>query len=278
MRQAVALVECAAAVEPSKYPGVYSHFLFARGLAEFRRGNFDRAVGAIRGHPDWMLIPAPSLVLAMALHRSGQTAEARKILAAALTPEGPAILRWFLNDWSAHVLRREAEALILPNLAAFLDGKYQPQDNDERLALLGAGQFANRPLALARRFADAFAADPGLTESLAAGHRYRAARVAALAGCGRGEDTPGLGEEEAKHWREQAWQWLQADLIAWNQALASAPPASELRRTLKGWRYDPDLAGLREPVALEKLSAEERKKWLALWSEVGALLSRTASR
>ena len=45
-----------------------------------------------------------------------------------------------------------------------------------------------------------------------------------------------------------------------------------------GWRYDTDLAGLREPVALEKLSAEERKKWLALWSEVGALLSRTASR
>jgi serine/threonine-protein kinase len=224
-----------------------------------------------------MLRPAPGLVLAMALHRSGQTAEARKILAAALAPEGPAILRWFLNDWSAHVLRREAEALILPNLAAFLDGKYQPQDNNERLALLGAGQFANRPLALAHRFADAFAADPGLTESLAAGHRYRAARVAALAGCGRGEDAPGLGEEEGKRWREQARQWLRADLTAWNQALASAPAANELQQTLMGWRYDPDLAGLRDRIALEKLPAEERKEWLALWKEVEALLSRTAS-
>src|SRR5262249_50743561 len=147
LHQAVALAERAAAVEPSKYPRAYSHFLFARGLAEYRRGHFDRAAGTIRGDPDRMLRPAPGLVLAMALHRSGQTAEACKILAAALAPEGPAILRWFLNDWSAHVLRREAEALILPNLAAFLDGKYQPQDNNERLALLGAGQFANRPLA-----------------------------------------------------------------------------------------------------------------------------------
>jgi hypothetical protein len=40
----------------------------------------------------------------------------------------------------------------------------------------------------------------------------------------------------------------------------------------------PDLVGVREPGALEKLSDEERKEWLALWREVEALLSRTASR
>jgi serine/threonine-protein kinase len=78
-------------------------------------------------------------------------------------------------------------------LRACLDGKYRPRDNEERLALVGVCQFTNRPLALARLYADAFAADPGLTEDLAAGHRYRAARAAALAGCGRGEDAPGLG-------------------------------------------------------------------------------------
>src|SRR5262249_7622800 len=75
LHQAVALAERAAAVEPSKYPRAYSHFLFARGLAEYRRGHFDRAAGTIRGDPDRMLRPAPGLVLAMALHRSGQTAE-----------------------------------------------------------------------------------------------------------------------------------------------------------------------------------------------------------
>jgi serine/threonine-protein kinase len=43
------------------------------------------------------------------------------------------------------VLRREAEALILPNLPACLRGDYQPQDNDERLALVGVCQFNCRP-------------------------------------------------------------------------------------------------------------------------------------
>ena len=67
------------------------------------------------------------------------------------------------RDWTAnrvhdhdgcivHVLRREAEAMILPNLPAFLDGKYRPQDNDERLALLGVCQFTNRTCAAARLY------------------------------------------------------------------------------------------------------------------------------
>jgi serine/threonine-protein kinase len=211
----------------------------------------------------------------MALYRSGQTAEACKTLAAAF--QAP---KWtFQNNWTFHVLRREAEALILPNLPAFLEGKYQPRDNDERLALLGAGQFANRPLALVRLYADALAADPGLTEDLTAGHRYRAARAAVLAGCGRGEDARGLREAEGKRWREQARRWLRADLAAWHDALSThAPAVGKLQQTLADWRDDPDLAGLRDPRALEKLSAEERKEWLALWSEVGARLSRTARR
>jgi serine/threonine-protein kinase len=279
LRQAVALVERAAAAEPSKYPGFHSRFLFARGLAEYRQGRFDRAISTLRGGAAGMLGPAPRLVLALALHRSGQTAEARKTLAAAVqAPEWTANPLRFPTDWSSHVLRREAEALILPNLAAFLDGKYQPQDNNERLALLGAGQFANRPRALARLYADAFAADPGLAEDLAAGHRYRAARAAALAGCGRGADAAGLGEAEAKRWRDQARRWLRADLTAWDKASASAPTTRQLRQTLTGWRDDPDLADLRQLGALAKLSAEERKEWLALWGEVEALLSRPASR
>ena len=53
---------------------------------------------------------------------------------------------------------------------------------------------------------------------------------------------------------------------------------AELRQKLTGWRDDPDLAGRREPGALEKLSVEERKERLALWREVEARLSRTANR
>jgi hypothetical protein len=48
-----------------------------------------------------------------------------------------------------------------------------------------------------------------------------------------------------------------------------------VRQRLTAWRDDSDLAGLREPGALEKLSVEERKEWLALWKEIDALLNLT---
>ena len=106
--------------------------------------------------------------------------------------------------WISHILRREAEALILPNLPAFLEGNYQPRDNDERLALLGVCQFKDLRGAEAGLYAAAFAADPRLAEDLKAGCRYRAACAAALAGCGGGADGAKLSEEERARWRKQA--------------------------------------------------------------------------
>ena len=94
--------------------------------------------------------------------------------------------------------------MILPNLPAFLDGKYRPQDNDERLALLGVCQFTDRTCAAARLYSDAFATDPLLAEDLRAGHRFQAARAAALAGCGLGLDGTKLSMAERTPWRRQA--------------------------------------------------------------------------
>ena len=48
----------------------------------------------------------------------------------------------------------------------------------------------------ARLYAEALAATPQLTEDLRAGHRFNAARAAALAGSGHGDDAAGLGEPE----------------------------------------------------------------------------------
>jgi eukaryotic-like serine/threonine-protein kinase len=173
------------------------------------------------------------------------------------------------------VLRREAEAMIMPKLPAFLGGKHQPRE-DERLALLGVCQFTNRTLALARLYADAFAAAPQLAEDVKAGHRYSAARAAALAGSGRGEDGASLSQEERSRWRKQARQWLRADLAAWSKALdgESARAREQVWRTLVHWPGEPDLAGLRDPTALGKYSADERKDCLALWEEVRVVLDR----
>jgi tetratricopeptide (TPR) repeat protein len=278
LRQAAALAERAIAAAGPQDKWAYAHFLFARGLAEYRQGDFKRAIPTMQGEASGVLGPAPRLVVAMALHRSGKLVEARKTLATAiLAHDWRATQVHWHDDWICHSLRREAERLILPNLPAFLNGSYQPQDNDERFALLGACQFTNRNRAMAGLYVDAFAAAPPLADDLHAGHRYNAARAAALAGCGQGEDATGLGEEERKRWRKQACEWLGADLAMWTAKLDSDSPSerSLASRMLTNWQAEPDLAGLREPHALDDLSADERKDWLALWHDVRALLKRT---
>jgi serine/threonine-protein kinase len=197
LRKAAALAERAAGVERSKYAGVYAHFLFARGLAEYRQGRFDRAIAVMRGEAGRVLGPAPVLVLALALHKSDRAEEARRALAAAvLAHDWRVALVRDQDGWICHALRREAEGLILPNLPAFLRGDYQPKDNVERLALIGACEFADRTLALARLCADAIAADPRLADNPLTCLRYRAARAAAQVGCGRGKYAAGEGEAE----------------------------------------------------------------------------------
>jgi serine/threonine-protein kinase len=213
----------------------------------------------------------------MAEYRNGQKEEARATLAAAISSfDWSAAQVGSRDHWIWHVVRREAESLILPNLPAFLEGNYQPQDNDERLALLGVCQFQGLHGAAARLYADAFAVDPDLAEDLTTACRYRAARCAALAGYGLGADGARLSEAERTRWRQQAREWLEADLAAWTRKLnpGGATDRALVRRKLTHWRADPDLAELREPSALEKLPADEREKWVALWNETGAVLNR----
>jgi serine/threonine-protein kinase len=276
LRQAVALTERAVADNDPDHAWARNWFVFAHGLAKYRQGRFDQAISSMRGDASGIGTP-PRLVLAMALHRRGQTAEARKTLAAAvLSRDWSATQARNHDDWIPHILRREAESIILPNLPAFLDGKYQPQDNDERLALLGVCQFKNRTNACARLYADSFAAAPKLAEDLAAGHRYNAARSAALAGCGQGQDADKLSESERTRWRKQAHDWLQTDLTEWAKKLetGSAADRDSLHKRLTQWQTEPDFTGVREPSALDKLPEDERKQWLALWQSVEALLRR----
>jgi serine/threonine-protein kinase len=276
LHQTVALVERAVAQTPGERSGS-PYFLFARGLAQYREGKLDQAISTMRGDARIVLGPAPTLVIAMALHQKGQAGEARKTLASAVLS----------HDWTenqvrdqhgciAHSLRREAESLILPKLPAFLDGNYQPVDNDERLALLGTCQFMNRPRAIARLYADAFATDPRLAEDLHAGHRLRAARAASLAGCGLGSDGAKLSMTERSAWRRQACEWLRADLAACTKLLDGQAPDSRIlvRNPLVNWKADPDLAGLREASEIDRLSPDEKPEWLALWQAVDTLLSR----
>ena len=84
----------------------------------------------MRGDASRVHGPITRLVLAMALHQDGQLAEARKTLAAAIMSyDWKAIQVRDHHAWICHVLRREAEGLILPKLPAFRRGEYGPQDD-----------------------------------------------------------------------------------------------------------------------------------------------------
>jgi serine/threonine-protein kinase len=257
-------------------PRLYAYSRFALGLAQYRLGRWASAIPIMKFEASDVMGPCPRLVVAMAQYQDGQTQAARQTLAAAVAAYDWRAAEADNRDaWICHVLRREAEEMILPNLPAFLEGRHQPQDNEERLALLGVCQFMNRTHAMARLYEDAFATDPALAEELVAGHRYNATRVAALAGCGWGEDAAGLGGVECKKWRDRARQWLTAELAAHAHVLDTNSLASRLgvREVLKRWQREPDLACVRDPSELNKLAADEREDYLMLWSEVAAVLA-----
>jgi serine/threonine-protein kinase len=240
-------------------------------------------------------------VLALSLYGSGQATEARKTFAAAILANDWRATQVHAleqpNGWIYHILRREAEAMILPKLQAFRQGDWQPQDNNERLTLLGICEFEALYGTASRLCADAFAADPDLAErlttqclrraaqesdksdrtmALISEIRYRAARCAALAGCGVGKDSAKLSAAAQTHWRRKALEWLRTDLVVLSKTLDSGLRADRdiAKEMLTLWQDEPDLAGLREPAGLERLAEDERKDCLALWAEVGVVLAR----
>jgi serine/threonine-protein kinase len=299
LRKGAGLTDRAVAARGSTPEWIYRYFLFAKGLAEYRQGRLASAISLMGGEASKVMGPAPRLILATAQHRQGQKKQARKTLARAVVAfDWSAAGADGRDVWICHILRREAEGLILPNLPAFLRGEYQPLDNDERLALVGACQSRGLYHAAARLYAEAFADDTALAEELASACRsraalgdkqpvgrveelatqcrYPAARCAALAGCGLGEDGAKLDAAERARWRRQARAWLRADLEVWAGTLDRGSRAARVRvrAMLAHWQVDPDLAGLRESSALDKLSADERKECLALWQAVANLLRR----
>jgi serine/threonine-protein kinase len=299
LRKSVVLTDRAVAARGSTPDWIYRYYRFAHGLAEYRRGRLASAISEMEGKASQVMGPCPRLVVAMAQHDQGQQTQARKTLATAIVAFDWSAAQADGRDiWICHILRREAEARILPNVPRFLGGEYQPLENDERLGLVGVCQSQGLYHAAARLFADAFAADPDLAEKLTSAYRtraeleyqervgrieelitegrYLAARCAALAGCGLGEDGAKLDGTQRSRWRRQASDWLRAELAVCATTLDSGSPAAraQVRKMLAQWQVDPDLAGLRESRALDNLAADERKEYRALWLAVGHLLGK----
>jgi tetratricopeptide (TPR) repeat protein len=176
---------------------------------------------------------------------------------------------------SAEWIRQVEEMVALEaRLPTVLRGEDRPKDADEGASLAHVAYLTKRYRDSAWLYADALRAGPALAEDRKSGHRYDAACAAALAGAGRGESRPPPDEAERARWRRQAVAWLAADLSVWSQRIEGGRPEARAaaNRTLRHWKHDADLAGIRDPDALDDLPLEERRECRELWSKVDALL------
>jgi tetratricopeptide (TPR) repeat protein len=167
----------------------------------------------------------------------------------------------------------------LPEIIA---GKRTPASAAERIDLALVCLYKRLYRASVRFYADAFAIDSKLADDRKASHRYRAAAMAALAGCGQGKDADKLDEKERAGLRRQALDWLRAEREAWDHLLDrpadEARTAASVAQAAQHWLKDTPFAGVRGPEALAKLPEGERQPWQKLWDDVATMAARARGK
>lgn len=249
----------------------YQYYQFLKGLAAYRGGpqHIDDAIRAMNGLR--AMGPCPKFVVAMARHDQGNDAEARRTLVQAMANfdwrPGKADSR---DYWTYHVLRREAESKIIPQLPSLVDGSRQPQDNDERIAMLPACQFQGSSKRCADVFADALAVEPDLMDNRNVNPGFAAACASSALAAADG-NLP-----ERARYQMLACKWLAAQLTAQmkHERPRGSDPLAWLRRELTQWRQDPGLARLRDPEALQALTPPQRDECTAFWRDLDDAITR----
>jgi eukaryotic-like serine/threonine-protein kinase len=113
LSQAVALAGRAVAAGRAGHEFAYPYCLFADGLARYRQGRFDEAIKLMNGEAASIMGPSPRLILALAQYHKGLKDQASETLAAAVSSYDWSASKADKHDaWIAHILRREAEAMI----------------------------------------------------------------------------------------------------------------------------------------------------------------------
>jgi eukaryotic-like serine/threonine-protein kinase len=215
--------------------------------------------------------PGIAAELAVVLRQNGRFAESlvqfqHGIELAASQPLLQAGFQQFLRD----AVRLAA---MDSKLVQFAVGRFEPEDNDDRLALAEVCSRRGRPRSAAALYEQAFAADGKLADDLQRNLRYDAACQAILAGAGIGEDSLSPDDPQRAAWRKKAFDWLQADLSAWKQRWTAAGPREKpfVLQTLQHWQRDPDLKSVRDAPEIDSLPRTEQDEWRAFWNNVNAV-------
>ena len=266
-----AAIERAVAAAESRPTARSLHLRLALALSKYRSRHEDAALSIVEeDEVSNTLQPIPQLIAALALADLDRGPEALVALGhAAMFGDNRLVGASRREAWISHVLRREAESKLLPNLDAFTRGTYWPTTDEERFALIGTSEAQGRSHAAARLFVEAFAKDPALAQDLSIQFRYRAACAAALCGGGYASDGRSISPEERSAWRARSLKWLREELAALRVGATPSFRAS----LLSLWLNDRELLGVRDPAFLAKLPESERAAFTALWAEVNAALA-----
>jgi hypothetical protein len=170
----------------------------------------------------------------------------------------------------------EKTAALVKRLPRIMKGEDTIADADEGLVAGRLCYDKGLYVAATRLWMQALERDPKRAADRLSQPRYNLACAAARAGCGKSRDDPPPDEAARKRLRDQAREWLTAELTEWSGVLASARPRDRrlVLQVLRHWKQDADLAGIRDAEALEKLPEEEQKAWQSLWSDTENLLKK----
>jgi hypothetical protein len=99
--------------------------------------------------------------------------------------------------------------------------------------------------------------------------RRSATCAAVLAAHSKGK----LSDKDRWAMRQQASQWLRADVLSWANLVQKKEPGvvSAAAAALQEWQVEADLASVREADNLIKLTDEARESWRTLWADVEQL-------
>jgi serine/threonine-protein kinase len=166
-------------------------------------------------------------------------------------------------------------------LSAILRGQAQAAGWQEQLFLADlCWRYKQQYAAAAGFYAQGLAANPKVTSNPEWQLRWRAAICAAQAGAAQGKDAAKLDHQAKSKLRQQALDWLQADLDLYDKALQSLASEQDTLlmvlavNHLAQWQRDPALASVRDDKALAALSADEQKMWRQLWSHAADLAKK----
>jgi serine/threonine protein kinase/Tfp pilus assembly protein PilF len=215
--------------------------------------------------------------LGRALLRVGQFTDARKELERSLketprTHPGHSLASRSLQQVETY-LRLE------PQLATVLAG--QPLTGPAEVQLTVAElclSYRNRPLAAVRLYSKVFKDDPEWMNNVPRGHRREAARAALLVSCGIGADAGGIDNRERIRLRTQALTWMQAEVLALENARQSGKPQFQLREILSGLSRNGSFHSVRVAEQLSKLTEAERAAWRKVWTDIDTILQQSFSK